>query len=553
MIDFGNCEENGMKIYFVRPAKVLDSGGAAGAENLMTGGIRQATLKTRKGCRLEKGGYVLLDFGRELHGGVDLTLGWVPQEARLHLTFGESVTEALSNIGEKNAGNDHSPRDFFVLAEAMSHFRAGNTGFRFVRLEAADGEIEIAGVQAFLEIRDLKPEGSFSCNDSRLNQIWDTGVYTVLLNMQEYLWDGIKRDRLVWIGDMHPEVSAVCSVFGFDPCVPRSLDLIRDETPEDAWMNGFPSYSMWWVMIHYDWYLQNGNLAYLQEQSGYLKTLLRRLASAVNPDGSWQFPGAMDFVDWSSYQTPFAPAGVEAVLSLALGKGAALCRILQDAELEAECLQAKARLGKRRLNFDGNKQMAALVSLAGFEPAKKVEDTVLGVNPCSGLSAFLGYYVLHARANGGNMPGALEVIRNYWGGMLDMGATTFWEDFDLDWAKEAQPIDQMPIPGKKDIHGDFGSFCFTGFRRSLCHGWASGPMPFLSRRVLGIRPVSPGCEKMVIRPELGDLEWARGSYPTPYGLVQVEHTVENGVVHTEYRAPKQVEILGEETETDEVM
>ena len=28
---------------------------------------------------------------------------------------------------------------------------------------------------------------------------------------------------------------------------------------------------------------------------------------------------------------------------------------------------------------------------------------------------------------------ALDIIRDYWGGMLDMGATSFWEDFDLAW------------------------------------------------------------------------------------------------------------------------
>jgi hypothetical protein len=34
--------------------------------------------------------------------------------------------------------------------------------------------------------------------------------------MQEYLWDGIKRDRLVWIGDMYPEVSTIHAVFDFN-------------------------------------------------------------------------------------------------------------------------------------------------------------------------------------------------------------------------------------------------------------------------------------------------------------------------------------------------
>ena len=49
--------------------------------------------------------------------------------------------------------------------------------------------------------------------------------------MQEYLWDGNKRDRLVWLGDMHPEVMTVNTVFGYNEVVPKSLDLIRDVTP----------------------------------------------------------------------------------------------------------------------------------------------------------------------------------------------------------------------------------------------------------------------------------------------------------------------------------
>ena len=36
-------------------------------------------------------------------------------------------------------------------------------------------------------------------------------------------------------------------------------------------------------------------------------------------------------------------------------------------------------------------------------------------------------------------------------------------------------IDELVPPGKKDLHGDFGAYCYVGFRHSLCHGWASGP------------------------------------------------------------------------------
>ena len=49
--------------------------------------------------------------------------------------------------------------------------------------------------------------------------------------MQDHVWDGIKRDRLVWIGDLHPETMVIATLFGEHPIVPASLDYVRDRTP----------------------------------------------------------------------------------------------------------------------------------------------------------------------------------------------------------------------------------------------------------------------------------------------------------------------------------
>ena len=159
-----------------------------------------------------------------------------------------------------------------------------------------------------------------------------------------------------------------------------------------------------------------------------------------------------------------------------------------------------------------------------------------------GVSTFLGYYLLRARGDAGDIGGALDLIRTYWGAMLDLGATTFWEDFDLAWAKGALPIDVLPERGAYDVHGDNGNYCYRGFRHSLCHGWASGPVPFLSEYVLGVRIAEPGCKKLIISPALGDLEWAEGTVPTPYGDVFVRHERDGEGVRTCFRAPDGIEI-----------
>jgi hypothetical protein len=128
--------------------------------------------------------------------------------------------------------------------------------------------------------------------------------------------------------------------------------------------------------------------------------------------------------------------------------------------------------------------------------------------------------------------------------MLDLGATTFWEDFNLDWIVNASPIDEVVTEGKKDIHGDFGAYCYIGHRHSLCHGWASGPTSWLTEHVLGISVIDPGCKTIKISPHLGDLQWAEGTFPTPLGIISVRHEKQiDGRIRTNYQAPKGVKVI----------
>ncbi len=144
----------------------------------------------------------------------------------------------------------------------------------------------------------------------------------------------------------------------------------------------------------------------------------------------------------------------------------------------------------------------------------------------------------------GDYQGALDNIREYWGGMLDLGATTFWEDFDIDWMKNAARIDEIVPEGKVDVHKSYGNYCYKQFRHSFCHGWASGPTPWLTQYVLGVNVLEPGCKKIKIDPHLGDLKWVKGSFPTPYGVLYIEHKkMEDGSVKTTYKKPKGIKVV----------
>lgn len=490
---------------------------------------------------------IILDYGRELHGGLKLVMGGSERYPKLvRIRFGESVAETCSETCDtewvdRHSTNDHAMRDFTMKIPRDGSIEIGCTGFRFVRIDLLEENTTLAlrEATAILRFRDIPYQGSFRCSDERLNEIWQTGAWTTHLNMQEYIWDGIKRDRLIWLGDMHPEMSTVCAVFGYNDVIDRSIDLACGQYPIPEWLNGMSSYSMWYLIIHYDWYLQNGNREFIEKHHDYIRGVIDNFDKYVQEDGSEEITD-WRFLDWpSSPDVTGTEAGYRALLCLALEDGAKLCKVIGDKEYESRSLAVRDRMLKLIKPHNGLKQAASLMAMAGLMPAKEACDEVISKGGPKGFSTFYGYYMLEALAMAGEYQTALDIIRSFWGGMLDMGATSFWEDFDLDWTENAFRIDEMPVEGKKDIHGDFGAYCYKSFRHSLCHGWASGPTPWLSHHVLGVRILEPGCRKLLIDPHLEDLEWAEGSYPTPLGnvFIRVERRPD-GRTTADVTAPK---------------
>lgn len=521
-----------------------------GVDKLLSPGNGQGELVSGKECIIKKSAdgtaSILFDFGRELQGGIQLVTGQSSQkEIKIRVRFGESVSEAMCDITPENGStNDHAIRDFEMTLPWLGVSEVGNSGFRFVRIDVQEEEatLLLKEVRAIFTYRDIPYLGSFKSSNPRLEEIWNTGAYTVHLNMQEYIWDGVKRDRLVWIGDLHPELMTVNTVFGYNEVIPKSLDLIRNTTPVPNWMNGISSYSIWWLLIHRDWYFYQGDLEYLKEQQEYMATLLGHLITKIGEDGKENLDGTR-FLDWpSSPNQKGVDAGLQSLMVMAMDAGEEMALVLEDRELAKKCREAAKLLRKYIPDHNQSKQGAALMTIAGLMDPHKADKEVLSVGGAQGFSTFYGYYMLEAMALAGNYQGAMDIISEYWGAMLDLGATTFWEDFHIDWAKNAARIDEIVPEGKVDVHSTYGDYCYKGFRHSLCHGWASGPTAWLSRYVLGVQVLEPGCRKVKIEPHLGDLEWAEGTFPTPYGIIKVRHERQkNGDIHSEITVPEGVE------------
>ena len=544
---------------FVMPTRVVwcseksAQSSVANAEILLKdkyGQVPEGVFLAGSGCRLENKdapASVLVDFGREYHGGVQLASGGPSgKDVKVRVRFGESVAEAMAELGERGACNDHAIRDGVIDLPWLGTREIGNTGFRFLRVDlVSKGVLSLEAVRAVSLMRPMVQLGAFTSSDERLNRVWATAVRTLHLCCQDYIWDGIKRDRLVWMGDMHPEVSSLMAVFGKQEVLPASLDYMRLTTPANQWMNGMPSYTLWWIRCQHDWFRYTGDLEYLKKHHDYIKAVFANLAKCIGPDNRCALPRG--FLDWpTQHNRKAVNVGMQALMLMTFEDGVRLAVALGDTELTAQCKTGAAKLRQVTPAPEGSKQVAALLALSGLSDAKAMNAQVLAQNGVQGVSTFYGYYMLEAMAKAENVQGGINMVRDYWGGMLDMGATSFWEDFNVAWTNNAFRIDELPVAGKKDIHGDYGEFCYKGFRHSLCHGWSSGPAAWLIAHVLGIQPIEVGCKTVRVKPFLGDLKWAEGSFPTPLGVIKVRHEKQaDGTIKSDIRLPAGITIVRE--------
>ena len=91
--------------------------GVEGAENLLKPGLGQSVLgRPKPVCVMKSGGSIVLDFGVELQGGIEVFTGIMPSKepVPVRVRFGESVSEVMVRVGEKGATNDHAIREEVV-------------------------------------------------------------------------------------------------------------------------------------------------------------------------------------------------------------------------------------------------------------------------------------------------------------------------------------------------------------------------------------------------------------------------------------------------------
>ena len=526
-----------------------------GLENLVTG---QGTAGVNGDTTL------LFDLGRVIKGTFEFQAK-VPAGATVTFATGEAK-EPLRTYPSTTRPNG----DWQTFRPDIGDNRGGRyTGLRFVwvRFEnmAEPGEIRLA--QGVLRIYPCDNLGSFRCSDPVLNRVWEMCAYSAKLCMEsswprmgEYLLDEKPHcavtalifdrvDRFPWIGDARIIFNAVYHAFGEFDFVRDALDFFvpKAVNPPGAFPRAaacvvdLPPYLLDWILA----------VLYYVEMTGDRQELADRISTILAVLETWKgpyVPQGFYFFDWDRRIIQHRPGLIEEPIMTeawpafvlkyieAARQSARWCDYFGLREPANQC----RRLAEERTRYwlelypDWTRRFdlhaltnAVLAGLGSPEDHRTIFNRVFA-DPnyrCTGTPYF-GYHILRALTAMNRYPEALEMIRLYWGKMLDLGATTVWEDFELDWT--LRPHQHPPQP--------YGWAC-----NSLCQPAGSGPVEWLSREILGVKPGRPGFESLILQPHPCDLDWAEGTVPTPKGLVRVawkkgsdgimkiEHTVPNGM------------------------
>jgi alpha-L-rhamnosidase len=470
-----------------------------------------------------------LDFGREVAGRVEL-ISDSDREAVVSIQYGESK-------GELDNGPYLGVNVLRIAPHQVAH--GPKSAFRYARIRFLSGAQEIRFKAIHLEAiyYPVQYEGSFESSDPQLNRIWETGAYTVHLCMQDDIWDAPKRDRGRWMGDTDVSGRVSDAVFGDRFLLKDTLSRLVGDVPMDQHVNGIPGYSSFWLTVLEDYERHSGDRAYLEKLRPQILQLLQLMDEEFDAENQFiNRTHAWLFVDWApglNGDTPETRVGTAMDYYRAYLSGADLLQQAGDSS-DAEHFQQRAAALRKSVqatawsaadgDFGPRAQTDALAVLSGIADASQYGSIWKNVLSKVGeptyrpdlITPYFGAYVLDAMAKMGRRAEALRWMRAYWGGMIDEGATTFWEAYDPSWPKS-------------DPHVDLQADGRAGYFVSLSHGWSAGPTYWLMEQILGIRPVAEGFSQTVIRPDLVDLKWARGQEPTPHGLLKVDLRDEGGM------------------------
>lgn len=449
-------------------------------------------------------GGTLYTFETELTAALELS--WPGEPTLVYL--GESRAEALD-----------TENCYFHCRPDPETGRCPRQALRYAFLPGrAPGDCAVRAVHQYI---DIPVRAAFACDDEELNRIFAVAAHTFMLCSGAFFLDGIKRDKWIWGGDAYQSMLVNRYLTGDREIEKRTLIALRGNDPVTTHVNTILDYSMLWILsveVYFDSYGDRDFVDFLWPKMESLTALLlsqrEEHGFVVGRKRDWVF------IDWADFDRDGPLCAEQMLLAEALRVMArfapadkresyarereALLRQLERCYWDAEkaAYIDSFTSGKRHVTRHAN-IFAILFDIADAERKQLLAQSVLFNDAIPAITTpYFRFFELEALCRLGCLNEVLREIKAYWGGMLRLGAVTFWEEFD-----PAKPLEQQ-----YEMYGD-------PFGKSLCHAWAASPIYLLARYFVGLRPGEDG---YALDPQTECFRSLRCRFPAGEKLLRIE-------------------------------
>ncbi len=415
-------------------------------------------------------------------------------------------------------------------------------GFRYLSVTVSDSII-FKSVSAINRHYKFASEGSFECSDPLLNQIFDTGVFTLKLCAQDTYMDTPWREQTQYIaGDSRFLQKYSWYPFGLSSEFLIHYNILSGAwsqrwSPEGAIRSRYPTdyllgpntsvylfdYELEYIIMLGEYYEYFGNSDLLKQVYPNMKKLMDYFEKYIGKEHGllYKVPGWI-VLDHPDSDPPLDQkdeiTGLNCLYYGALKQAASIAQTLIIDPHQASIWNKQASILKSNIRkwlwspeknlfpdsygsekFSQQTQVYAML-YGLIEPNDKdiVIEKVAAMNRSSEQS--FSYYLLYSMFDA-KPQWSLDFIRKYWGAQMKL--PLFNGGWFEAWEKEK--------PGSDFV--------------TTSHAWCSGPTALLPQKVLGVEPVSAGWKTFSVKPNPCDLKWAKGIVPTPLGPIIVDWKV----------------------------
>ncbi len=496
---------------------------------------------------------VIIDMGRIVSGLVQFDLS-APAGAVIDWSYVEEpIKLPVSFLGA------HSGTRYVARGENDAYEVFDSNGFRFAYalVHGVAGVVKLNDFSVREDVYPWQAGASFECNDDDLNRIYAAGVRTVQLNSHDAFIDCPTREQRAWVGDavVHQMVHLATNAdwrlawhyltLGNSPRPDGILPMSVVGEIEASGTYTIPDWSLHWVHGVRNLYRFTGDKDAVKSFMPTVERILRWYLPFQTKAGVLKDVVEWNLIDWAAISNEDTSGVITASWARGLREFAELAAWLEERSSQrwAEGVLEKITAGfemfwdESRGTYvdhvkDGVQQKpvsqlaGALAILAGIAPQNRWSRIIDAITDESAL-------VVASWTGDPNNPYATEKMMRQFQGI-----------YTPDWDVEKQVVIAQPFmsyvvhdavvkAGKAErlpqLHKRWLQFLQDGYDTigecwgwgTHVHGWSCAPTRDMMFYVLGVTPAEPGYAVARIAPRLGRLEWARGSVPTPYGLIRV--------------------------------